>query len=115
MKAQGIFEDVAIVTMSDFGRTLTWNGAGTDHGWGGIHFVAGGLVRGGEVFGKYPTTIIDDTYLNIGRGRLIPTTPYEAEWQAIAQWFGIDTDEQLDDVLPNLANFDDADLLTTEL
>ena len=36
MKTLGIWEDVAIVTVSDFGRKLTSNGRGTDHAWGGI-------------------------------------------------------------------------------
>ena len=35
MKHQGRWDDVTIVSVSEFGRTLTSNGAGTDHGWGG--------------------------------------------------------------------------------
>ena len=67
--SQGIWEDVLVVSISDFGRTLSSNGAGTDHGWGGIHFLAGGSVRGGKIFGKYPETLEEDGELNIGRGR----------------------------------------------
>ena len=77
MKAQGIFEDVAIVTMSDFGRTLTWNGAGTDHGWGGHHFIVGGGLNGSTIHGRYPETLGPDGDLNYspGRGRIIPSMP----------------------------------------
>ena len=35
LRAQDIFDQVAVFTSSDFGRTLTSNGAGTDHGWAG--------------------------------------------------------------------------------
>lgn len=73
MKRKGTWENVAIVTLSDFGRTLTSNGRGTDHAWGGNQMILGGSVRGGQIFGKYPT---DFEPLNVGRGRLIPTTPY---------------------------------------
>ena len=47
MKARGTWENVAIVTLSDFGRTLTSNGRGTDHAWAGNQMVLGGSVRGG--------------------------------------------------------------------
>ena len=72
-------EQVAIATLSDFGRTLTSNGRGTDHAWGGNHVVMGGEVRGGQILGAYPSTLAksDANPLNIGRGRLIPTTPWE--------------------------------------
>ncbi|KAH8075738.1 hypothetical protein JL721_1759 [Aureococcus anophagefferens] len=75
MKAQGIFEDVAIVTMSDFGRTLTWNGAGTDHGWGGHHFIIGGGLNNSTIHGRYPETLGPDGDLNYSpdRGRIIPS------------------------------------------
>ena len=48
-------EDVAIVTMSEFGRTVQENGTGgTDHGHGSLMMVLGGTVRGGKVFGEWP-------------------------------------------------------------
>ena len=51
MKAKGTWESTAIVTLSDFGRTLTSNGRGTDHAWAGNHMVLGGSVKGGQIFG----------------------------------------------------------------
>ena len=42
---------VTLLTMTDFGRTLDSNGAGSDHGWGSHHFVLGGAVQGGKIYG----------------------------------------------------------------
>ena len=48
-------EDVVIVTMSEFGRTVNENGnAGTDHGHGNVMMVVGGGVRGGRICGEWP-------------------------------------------------------------
>jgi len=49
MKAQGTWDDVAVLLISDFGRTITSNGKGTDHGWGGNYFITGGAVRGSKI------------------------------------------------------------------
>jgi uncharacterized protein (DUF1501 family) len=42
---------VTLLTMTDFGRTHDSNGQGSDHGWGSYHFVLGGAVRGGAIYG----------------------------------------------------------------
>jgi uncharacterized protein (DUF1501 family) len=48
-------EDVVIVTMSEFGRTVEENGTGgTDHGHGSLMMVLGGMVNGGKIFGDWP-------------------------------------------------------------
>jgi uncharacterized protein (DUF1501 family) len=48
-------EDIVLVTMSEFGRTVEENGnAGTDHGHGSVMMVLGGAVQGGKVYGKWP-------------------------------------------------------------
>ena len=70
MKAQGIWNSVTVVTVSEFGRTLTSNGLGTDHAWGGHHTVLGGGISGGQILGNYPEDLTEaPTSLNIGRGR----------------------------------------------
>jgi uncharacterized protein (DUF1501 family) len=47
--------DIALVTMSEFGRTAHENGnRGTDHGHANCMFVMGGGVKGGKVYGRWP-------------------------------------------------------------
>ena len=89
MKSQGRWDDVTVLSASEFGRTITSNGLGTDHGWGGNHFVLGGSVNGGKIHGKYPDDLTDASVLNAGRGRIIPTTPWEGLWQPVGEWFGV--------------------------
>ena len=113
MKAQGVWDDMAIVSLSDFGRTLTSNGLGTDHAWGGNHFVLGGGVQGGQIFGQYPTALMDDSDLNIGRGRILPTTSWEALWQPLAEWLGVDS-AHMPRVLPNARNFAPPQLISKQ-
>ncbi len=59
MSEIGMSEQVTLFTQSDFGRTLTSNGDGSDHGWGGVQLVSGGAVRGGRLYGQYPLLEID--------------------------------------------------------
>jgi cullin-associated NEDD8-dissociated protein 1 len=112
MKEQGRWGDVVVISVSDFARTLTSNGRGTDHGWGGIHWVAGGSVNGKQVLGKYPTTLTDESELSLGQGRLIPTTPFESVWNGIAEWFGVPGSRIRSEVLPNVDNFPASQIFT---
>jgi len=103
---QQAWNDVVIVTISDFGRTLTSNGLGTDHAWGGNYFVMGGDIDGKKIHGKYPSKLGEENGdLNIGRGRLIPTTSWNSLWKPVAQWFGIQEGLELDTCLPNHKKF----------
>jgi len=104
MKAQGIWDDVVVLTVSEFGRTLSANGAGTDHAWGGNHWVASGSLKGGQILGTYPDDLSDNGALNIGRGRILPSSSWEAVWNGVVTWFGVDS-THLDVVLPNAKNF----------
>ncbi|MEM9386685.1 MAG: DUF1501 domain-containing protein [Pseudomonadota bacterium] len=103
MQESGLANDVTLFTASDFGRTLAVNGDGTDHGWGGHHFVVGGSVQGGAIYGDFPPVGFDHTQ-DAGNGRLIPTIAVEKFAQPLGSWFGLSA-EQLDEALPNLANF----------
>jgi len=105
MDSQAIWNNVTIVSASEFSRTLTSNGLGTDHAWGGNHFILGGSVKGGIIHGQYPDDLTDQGTLNIGRGRLIPTTPWEGLWNAMAEWFGV-TNQNIALVIPNIQNFE---------
>ena len=90
MKAQKVWDDVTIVTVSEFARTLQGNtGAGSDHGWGGNYFVAGGEVRGKQILGTFPDDLSEDGSQIFEPGIVIPTLPWDAIWNPIAQWFGI--------------------------
>ena len=107
-----IANDVVTFTASDFARTLSSNGQGSDHAWGGNHLVMGGPVAGGNIRGDYPTSLSDPKdsvggTINLGRGRLIPTTSVDQYFSELATWFGVPSG-QLTDVLPNLNNFSDA-------
>ena len=110
LKADGVWTDVVIVQTSEFGRTLSSNGSGgTDHGWGGNYWIAGGSVRGSRILGEHPSTLITDGQLILDRGRVIPTTPWDSVFNAVADWMGGESisSEQLDYVLPNRARFPD--------
>jgi uncharacterized protein (DUF1501 family) len=105
MKSLGVWGNVTIASASEFGRTLTSNGKGTDHAWGANHWIAGGSVKGGKIHGQYPDDLTEEGILNIGRGRLIPTTPWEGMWAGLAEWFGVTSQNIVSTVLPNVGNF----------
>ena len=110
LQAQAAWDEVVLLSASEFGRTLTSNGLGTDHAWSGNHWAIGGGVRGGQILGAYPEDLREEGPLNIGRGRLIPTTGWEAVWNAIAEWLGVE-ESAMNAVLPNLANFPSEQLI----
>ncbi|MFK5925590.1 MAG: DUF1501 domain-containing protein [Desulfuromusa sp.] len=103
----GLTNQVTTFTISDFGRSLTPNGAGTDHGWGNHAFVMGGAVKGGDIFGQMPALHRDspDAWSN----RIIPTTAMEEYLATIVKWFGA-TDAELDTIFPNLNSFAQRDM-----
>jgi uncharacterized protein (DUF1501 family) len=99
----GVADSVVTFTQSDFGRTLTSNGDGTDHGWGAHQLVMGNAVRGRRIHGRMPRLEIggpDDTT----GGRIIPTQACDQYAATLAKWFGA-TDAQVDAIAPNARNF----------
>lgn len=106
IKAQGIQNQVLVIQGSEFGRTVSPNSnSGSDHGWGGNYFIFGGDVKGGQIFGEYPRSFSEADPTNIGRGRVMPTTSWEALWYGVNQWFGIDIPSDIETVIPNSRNF----------
>ncbi|MEL7025252.1 MAG: DUF1501 domain-containing protein [Pseudomonadota bacterium] len=97
------FDAVTTFTISDFARTLTSNGRGSDHGWGGHHVVMGGDVSGGRLFGDYPL-LADNSVLDVGRGIYAPTLATDEYFADLALWFGV-SDSDLALVLPNVRRF----------
>jgi uncharacterized protein (DUF1501 family) len=110
--AMGAQSKVTTFTASDFGRTFTSNGDGTDHGWGAHHFVMGGAVKGGDIYGAVPVlgtknannNNFDSSPDQIGNGSLLPTTSVDQLGATLAKWFGVSDGDALT-VFPNLANF----------
>lgn len=103
---------VTTFTMSDFSRTFTSNGDGTDHAWGGHQLLMGGAVRGRDVFGQFPTVGVDRTGFanpDMSGNILIPTTSVYQLAATLGKWFGV-SDAQLLTIFPNLANFSRRDL-----
>lgn len=107
MAAQGVANNVMVLEQSDFGRTLTSNGDGSDHGWGTFYFAAGGPVIGGY-YGQMPSLAIGGP-LDVGQGRYIPTTSIDQIAATCAKWMGV-PDSALNGIFPNLPNFATRDL-----
>ena len=104
----GVAQSVTTFTQSDFGRTLTSNGDGTDHAWGGVQVVVGQSVRGRRIFGRYPSLALggpDD----VGGGRMVPAVSADQYAATLARWFGI-VDGEVASVAPNIGNFAERDL-----
>jgi len=99
----GVAAQVTTFTASDFGRTLAGNNDGSDHGWGSMHFVLGGAVKGQRFYGT-PPAIANNGPDDVGQGRLLPTTAVDQLAATLGKWFGI-SDTDLQTVLPNLANY----------
>lgn len=97
--------DVTTFTISDFGRTLTSNGNGSDHAWGGNAMVMGGSVNGQFRFGDFPSLQLDSP-LDIGDGVLIPQISSDEYLAEIAMWYGLGNDD-VSSIFPNLSNFHD--------
>ena len=104
----GVAGNVTTFTQSDFGRTLTSNGDGTDHAWGGNQIVVGDSVLGRNIYGSYPLLQIDGPE-DVGDGRLIPSLSADQYAATLARWFGIEEGD-IGEVAPHLGNFAVKDL-----
>ena len=96
---------VTAFTASDFGRTLTVNGDGSDHGWGGHYIAMGGAVNGQQVFGEQPSYVIGSDDDSGDKGRVIPSLSINQFGATLGSWMGV-ADSDLLQVFPDLANFD---------
>jgi uncharacterized protein (DUF1501 family) len=103
----GVEQNVTTFTASEFGRTLTPSGSdGSDHAWGNHHFILGGGVKGGQIFGTFPSLVLGSNNLQDAnsRGTLIPTTGVAQYGATLANWFGV-SPANLPTVFPNIGNF----------
>ena len=112
LEERGHEKKVTTFSMSDFGRTMSNNGGGTDHAWGAHHFVMGGAgdntsgnLNGGNMIGTLPNLSLDgpDDYSN--KGRIIPTTAQDQLNATICEWFGVDQ-SLISTIFPNVSNFE---------
>jgi uncharacterized protein (DUF1501 family) len=101
----GVANNVTSFTASEFGRTITSNGDGSDHGWGSFHFVLGGAVQGKRFYGSAPE-IANNGANDTGNGRLIPSIAVDQYAATLGKWFGVSDSHLLSTVLPNLGNYD---------
>lgn len=113
MEQLGVSDKVTVFSLSEFSRTLTSNGNGTDHAWGGNVFVMGGAVNGKRLFGQYPSLALtnynsnpnlDSNPLEVGGGSLIPTTSADQYFAELALWYGVPASD-LVMLFPNIGNF----------
>lgn len=101
----GISDKVTTFTISDFARTITSNGEGSDHAWGGNSMVMGGAVKGGKIYGSYPRMSVENYDRNVNRrGHYIPALSTDELYAELALWYGV-SPYDLCYVLPNLGNF----------
>ena len=96
-----------------FSQTLSPNsGGGTDHAWAGHYFMMGGDVKGKQIMGSYPD-LTDNSRVKIDtRGRMVPTLPYDAMWNGVAQWMGVTDEARLDYMLPHRKSFSKCSIFT---
>ena len=99
----GVANSVTTFTASDFGRTLTSNGDGSDHGWGSHHLVMGGAVQGQRFYGTLPSVSVNGPD-DVGQGRLLPTTGVDQLAATLASWMGV-SDSEMPLVVPNIGNY----------
>jgi uncharacterized protein (DUF1501 family) len=99
----GISDKVTTFTGSDFGRTLVPNTDGSDHGWGSMHFVMGGAVKGKQLYGT-PPAIADNGPDDVGQGRLLPGIAVDQYASTLATWFGVSNND-MSTVLPNISSY----------
>jgi len=105
VKELGVEDDVTSFTMSDFSRAFQPNSnTGSDHAWGGHHFVQGGAVAGGKFYGAMPTLALGGPNDSGSNGRWVPTTASIQYAATLASWFGVPAAD-LAAIFPNIGNF----------
>jgi uncharacterized protein (DUF1501 family) len=100
----GFSDKVTLFTASDFNRTYSTNGKGSDHAWGAHHLVLGGAVQGGRLYGSMPVLQIDGPDDTGSRGSWIPTISTDEYSATLARWFGV-SEADMPLVLPNIRRF----------
>lgn len=108
-KELGIADRVTLFTASDFSRTFQANGGGSDHAWGSHALILGDSVKGGDIYGAYPTIAMGGPE-DVGEGRWVPTTSVDEYSATLAKWYGVSSPTDLATVLPNIGHFANPDI-----
>jgi uncharacterized protein (DUF1501 family) len=104
MEELRVSSQVTAFTASDFGRTLSSNGDGSDHGWGSFHFINGGAVRGRRFHGTAPVPGNNGPD-DVGQGRMLPTMAVDQLAATLATWMGVTSPTDLATVVPGIGNY----------
>ncbi|MDE2401352.1 MAG: DUF1501 domain-containing protein [Burkholderiales bacterium] len=117
LNAMGAGSGVTTFTASDFGRALNSNGDGTDHGWGAHHLVFGASVKGGDIYGTFPSFTNQESAGNysspnlLANGALLPEQSVDQLAYTLGRWMDV-SDSDLTGtggtmgIAPNIGNFD---------
>lgn len=115
MVAIGRHNDVTLFSASEFARTINSNGNGSDHAWGSVQFAVGGAVNGGQVYGRYPSLVLNNSLTGsvsdnaamgecFSRGQFVPTLAVDQFAASLAEWMGVPNPD-LPLIFPNLDHF----------
>lgn len=105
----GAQSQVTTFTMSEFARTLSTNGNGSDHAWGSVNMIMGGAVQGGKLYGTFPDQTLNGA-VSLSRGQFIPSTSVDQMAATLSRWMGVTSTSDLNTIFPNLANFSSGNL-----
>lgn len=105
----GAQDQVTTFTMSEFARTLSTNGNGSDHAWGSVNMILGGDVQGGRIYGDFPDQTLNGP-VSMSRGQFVPSTSVDQMAATLARWMGVTSSSDLNTIFPNLANFSTGNL-----
>ena len=99
---------VATFTLSDFGRTISNNGDGTDHAWSTINTVMSNAssFNGGKFYGSLPDFTMGGSkdIKDKGKGRFVPEISVDQMNATLCSWFGVPA-SNMTTLFPNLGNF----------
>ncbi len=104
-----VADTVTTFTASEFGRSYSINGDGTDHAWASHNLIMGDAVQGGQIHGTPMDLTINGPQDAEDTGRFIPKYGVDQYGATLARWMGM-ADSDLLDIFPNLHNFNSHDL-----
>jgi len=109
-KELGLEGQVVTYTQTEFNRTLRPNKfGGTEHAWGGHALIMGGSVRGGDIYGTFPSLELGGPDDAGADGVWVPTTGNQQFEATVAYWHGV-ASGNLSQAIEGIENFSSANL-----